>query len=181
MRTPKKPRLQDSPTKVLVAVVAFLAAGLASAQNTAQPKESIPTSAQGIDIEGLHVGMAKADVQERFPTWSGFTIAGVSGTYTPVSVDYRDEILDQLLFTFNANSFATIVAAVKEKYPAMTCETTRLGNAIGATFDQVSCSLRDSVSVLRLVRYVDISLLSLESKRLIEERELRNKKSKKDI
>jgi hypothetical protein len=142
--------------------------------------------AQSIEIKGLRMGMTKAEVKEKFPTWKDFTIAGVRSRYeyTPVHIQYRDEKLDQFMFFFNSSSFEAVLGAIKEKYPETVCESTQVGNAMGATFEQIRCSLSDNESVLQLSRYVsDIrtSVLSLVSKKSLEEQVEKAKQRKKDI
>lgn len=142
--------------------------------------------AQSIEIKGLYVGMTKAEVQEKFPTWKDFTIAGVRSKHehTPVNIKYRDDKLDQFMFFFNSSSFETVLGAIKEKYPKTVCESTQVGNAMGATFDQIQCSLKDKESILQLSRYVsDIrtSVLSIMSNKSLEEQAEKAKQRKKDI
>lgn len=146
----------------------------------------LSANAQPIEIKGLYVGMSKAEVLEKFPTWKDFTIAGVRSKYehTPVSIKYRDDKLDQLMFFFNSNHFDTMLSALKEKYPEMSCESTQVGNAMGATFDQTRCTLKGTDSILQFSRYVsDIrtSVLSMMSMKFLEEQAEKVKERKKDI
>ena len=146
----------------------------------------ISAMAQLIEIKGLRVGMTKAEVQEKFPTWKDFTIAGVRSKFEhlPVTIKYREDQLDQLMFIFSSASFQPVLAAVKEKYPGIKCETSQVGNSIGATFEQIHCSMEDQDSVLQLSRYlsdVRTSMLTLVSKRWLDEQADKAKQKKKDI
>jgi hypothetical protein len=145
----------------------------------------ISAFAQFIEIKGLQIGMTKAEVQEKFPTWKDFTIAGVRRKYeNSPPIRFRDEKLESLDFYFNVGSFETVLGAVKEKYPEIKCETSEVGNAMGAKFEQVYCSISDSESVLELSRYVsdiDTSALNLISKKFLDDLAKKNKQQKKDI
>lgn len=142
--------------------------------------------AQSIEIKGLHVGMPKAEVQEKFPTWKDFTIAGVRSKFvlTPVSIEYRDDKIDKLTFFFDSSSFETVLGAIKEKYPETICKSTQVRNAMGATFEQIQCLLKGGESDLLLSRYIsDIrtSMLAVASKKSQEEQAEKGKQRKKDI
>lgn len=144
------------------------------------------TAAQVLDLKGLKIGMSKAEVQERFPTWNDFTIGGVRSKFThiPLNIKYQDDKLEQLMFLFNSASFQQVLDALKEKYPALKCEASKVGNAMGASFEQVQCSIEDQESVLQLFRFlsdVRTSMLILESKKSINEKIEKEKQKKKDI
>lgn len=146
----------------------------------------ISSLAQPIEIKGLRVGMTKAEVQKKFPTFKGFTIAGVRSKhdFLPLEVSYRSGKLHNLMFIFAPANFDTVFGAIKEKYPNINCEKSLVGNPMGATFGQVECSLQDSDSVLKLVRYatdISTSVLIVSSKKLLEEQEANAKQRKKDI
>ena len=143
-------------------------------------------NAQPIDIKGLSIGMSKTDVEQKFPNWNGFTIADVSSKYqhSPLNVSYFDGKLDSLLFFFDSNSFTTVLDAVKQKYPSISCKESQVGNPMGAKFTQIECTTTDQLSILQLRRFVsDIrtSSLSLISKRKMEEYAEKEKNKKKDI
>jgi hypothetical protein len=145
-----------------------------------------PAFSQSVEIKGLSVGMTKAEVQDLFPTWKGFTVAGVPSKYPSVSVlpKYHEDRLDQLMFFFNPDSFATVLDAVKSKYPNLKCVDSKVGNAMGAQFSQVECTMGDSSSVLQLTRFVgdiNTSGLSLLSRRSLAEDLEKAKQTKKDI
>lgn len=142
--------------------------------------------AKSIEIKGLHVGMPKAEVEAKFPTWEDFTIAGVTSKYDvdPVHIEYRNDKLDVLHFSFNSDGFETVLGALKEKYPNIVCESTQVGNAMGATFNQLHCTLSDKESVLDLSRYVndiETSSLMLISNKKLKELDEKAKERKKDI
>jgi hypothetical protein len=146
----------------------------------------ISALAQSIEIKGLRVGMTKAEVQKKFPTWKNFTIAGVPNKYESLTfnIEYQDDRLNQFTFFFDAASFETVLEAIREKYPATKCKTSKVGNAMGAKFEQVQCLMSDSESVLELLRYVgDIqtSMLSLISKKALDDQARKTKQQKKDI
>jgi hypothetical protein len=142
--------------------------------------------AQPIDIKGLYVGMPKDEVLQKYPTWNGFTVAGVTSKYpqTPVRADYVDDRLDSLWFAFDPASFSIVLAAVKDKYPGIACEQDIVSNAMGAKFEQNTCMLSDELSILRLVRYAGdlrTASLTLVSKRRLNQIIEQRKAQKKDI
>ena len=141
---------------------------------------------QTLDIKGLRIGISKDDVEQKTPMLADFTIAGVRSKYehSPVSLEYREDKLDQMFFFFDPSGFDEVLGAVREKYPRMTCENSEVGNAMGAKFKQVQCSVQDSNSVLQVTRFVgDIrtSALTLMSKRALREQSETAKQRKKDI
>ena len=141
---------------------------------------------QTIEIKGLSIGLSKAEVEQKFPSWSGFTIAGASAKYphSPLETSYVDGKLDSLFFFFEEDSFAVVLAAVKQKYPNISCVESQVGNAMGAKFTQIECTISDRLSTLQLTRFIsDIwtSSLTLTSRRLLEEASQKAKKNKKDL
>jgi ABC-type amino acid transport substrate-binding protein len=139
-----------------------------------------------LEIKGLRIGMSKEEVTEKHPNWTGFTVAGARAKYAalPVMVKYHENRLDQLMFFFTPDAFDVLLTAFKEKYPALACKSSSIGNAMGATYEQVQCSLSDSDSVLQVRKYVNdsrTSLLSLHSKRFVEEETKKQREQKKDI
>lgn len=147
---------------------------------------SFSASADPIELKGLQVGMTKEEVNKKFPSFEGFTIAGVSSKYssTPVKIEYRDNKLDFLLFFFDSENFSTVLAAVKEKYPELKCIDSEVSNGMGAKFSQVDCTLSDSVSTLSLSRFVSdvqTSSLTIISKKLSEQINNESKQKMKDV
>jgi hypothetical protein len=139
-----------------------------------------------LEIKGLKIGMSKEEVTEKYPTWTGFTVAGARAKYAalPVMIKYHENKLDEFMFFFTPDAFDALLIAFKEKYPSLACTSSSLGNAMGANYEQVQCSLSDSDSVLQVRKYVSdsrTSLLSLHSKRFVEEESKKQREQKKDI
>lgn len=142
--------------------------------------------AQAIEIKGISIGMTRAELQKKYPTWRGFTIAGVRSLNkdSPGHVEYFKGRLDNFHFSFDSDSFLDVLEAVKEKYPNIDCKNSQIKNVWGATFNQVECFLADNVSTLFLSRYggdLRTSGLTLASVRRLDALEEKNKLKKKDI
>ena len=141
---------------------------------------------QPIEIKGLSIGMPKAEVEALFPSWAGFTIAGVKSAegFAPVA-RYHDDKLDVFHFIFSAKDFDAVAEAVKEKYPSTECVDSKVSNAMGTTFRQTHCNItNDPLAVLRLSRFVkdvNTSMLTLTSMRFVKEGLEKRRERKKDI
>lgn len=144
---------------------------------------ALPASAQPpIDIKGLRIGMTKAEVLEVVPSLDDFTLAGVRGKYR-LFIGYDKDKVDEVIFFFNENKFSTVLDAFKGKYEALACKNSKISKALGASIDQVICSLDDSEGRLSLTRYAnpDTSVVTLMSKRAAEEKMQKSAPTKNDI
>lgn len=148
----------------------------------------LPFSAnsQTIEIKGIQIGLPKEQVEQKAPDSDAFTIAGVKSKFDmiPYSTKYRDGLLDRFAFYFHSRSFENVLGAVKEKYPKISCVSSPVGNAMGASFEQIQCSLKGTDSILELRRYagvIDTSALTLTSFKFIEDENEKEKNKKKDI
>jgi hypothetical protein len=143
--------------------------------------------ANPIEIKGLYIGMPKEDFKKQFPTLNSFTIAGVYSKFkstNPINIKYRNGKIDDLGFFFESENFQTVLSAVKEKYPELSCETSEVSNGAGIKFSQVKCTLEDSESILTLNRFIgdiNTSMLNLTSKKYIQELVDEANKNQKDI
>jgi hypothetical protein len=131
-------------------------------------------NSQKIEIKGLRLGMTNAEVEAKVGPLplTNFTVAGASSKYTDASPEFYEGKLDSFSFYFNAEQFDDVLGAVKSKYPALRCVKSKVANAMGASFTQVNCQLRDTKGALHLTRFVnDISTssLTLTSDRRIKE------------
>ncbi len=142
--------------------------------------------AQNIEIKGLRLGMTKEEVEEkigRLPV-RDFTIAGVREEYGNFAPQFYDGKLDSLHFFFDSRRFDHVVSAVNEKYPSFACKDNAVTNAMGATFTQTRCTLRDELGNLHMSRFTsDIrrSVLNLQSDRRDKELMEKDNRLKKDI
>ncbi|MHB1351067.1 MAG: hypothetical protein ACYCYR_14520 [Desulfobulbaceae bacterium] len=147
----------------------------------------IPTfaSAQTIELKGLKIGMHRAEVEKKYPTWADFTIAGVKtdSDHGPM-VEYYEDKLDCFIFSFDSDNFNSVKEAVNHKYPDISCENSIVNNAMGANFEQISCELKYNESSLYLTRFgndVTSSLLALTSQRWLDEKDKNKEVIKNDI
>lgn len=139
-----------------------------------------------IEIKGVRIGMSKQDLDSKYPSWEGFTVAGVpsKSKYAPGPYDFHDGKLDYFGFSFDPRKFDSIREALKAKYPGLSCENSAVSNAMGATFEQTECNLRGSNASLRLSRFgsdITSGLLFLVSHRALEERARRIAEEKSDL
>ena len=174
-------------TKIIVGLFAFIIAmSIYNSQQRENSKSERPAPAQQIEFKGLHLGMSRAEVQKKagpLPL-KDFTIAGVGSKYSTIELRFHEDKLDSLAFLFHANRFDDVLEAVRAKYPALECKNTTVTNAIGGSFTQTDCTLKDMLGTLTLTRFVsDIrtSVLSLTSDRAIKEYIDEERKRKKDI
>lgn len=142
--------------------------------------------AESIDIKGIHIGMTETELSKKYPSWDGFTVGGTPSKHQdlPVTLSFYEGRLDNFAFFFDPDGFDNVLAAVKKKFPNIFCLTSSVSNAMGASFSQVTCMMRDSTSHLYLSRYVsDIqtSVLSLASERSMKESDKTQREKQKDI
>lgn len=119
--------------------------------------------AAGEDIKGIKLGMTKAEVALAVPGGTaGMTIGGMTSKYAPVDpVDYDpDGTVKSLMFFFDSKGFDGVLAALKEKYPALSCRTESVQNRMGAVFEQTHCHLGD-LALTRYATALDKSLVAI--------------------
>lgn len=150
--------------------------------------QSATALGQEIDIKGLRLGMARAEVEEKFGSLplKDFTIAGVQSRYPigpPRLLAFYEDRLDSFTFAFDADQFEDVRGAVKQKYPALKCESIPVTNAMGALFTDVHCSLGDERGLLELTKFIDLrtSALTLRSYRKLKEISDKNKEKQNDL
>ena len=158
----------------------LLAAALSCVALTVAAQDAV------LEIRGLRIGMTQDEVVEMYPNWADFTVAGTRAKFPnmPVTIKYHENKLDQFTYFFASDGFDSLMSAFKEKYPALSCKNSKIGNAMGATYEQIQCDLTDSNSVIRMSKYVSdsrTSLLSLNSKRIVDEMLKKHREKKKDI
>jgi hypothetical protein len=144
---------------------------------------AVPMSEKPIEIKGISIGMPREQFEKIVNQEEYFTIGGARSKYRTQDGEYVEGKLDQYIFFFGASKFDDVLEAVKEKYPSISCIDTQVSNAMGASFQQTSCSINDATSTLNLTRLADIktSALMLISKRKLDEKEKRRQQGKKDI
>lgn len=115
------------------------------------------------------------------------TIAGVPTTWFNLGI-LPNETVGSIYVTFAADQFAKVRAALESKYPTLRCENSVVQNRAGASFDQVSCEMKQGGNYLQLEKRsskVDSSALSVISaeqfKELEQSEAARKEKAKKDI
>lgn len=144
----------------LIAAAALVVATLSTAQ----------AADDTINIKGVYIGMPAAEAKAIDLT----TIAGIRNKYAPVANPLKGEhSVTGVIFFFDSSDFPTMLAAVRTKYPAIKCEESAVGNAMGAKFTQVECELKSGDVLLTLNRYVsDIktSVLALDSQSALDAR-----------
>jgi len=142
-----------------------------------------------IEIKGLKIGMTKEEIERnvgKLPL-NNITIAGVRGKYDdsgPVIIKFYEGKLDVFMFSFDPRYFDDILEAVKNKYPTIGCDNSVVTNAMGASFNQVSCRLKDQSGSLSLSKFsnnINTSTLSLISDRWIKETADKQKEKRKDL
>jgi len=141
--------------------------------------------AQDVEIKGLYIGLDK-DAAEKIAYFTDpFTIAGIEpnrGRCGGVWFDENNK-LERFLFCFDSRHFSKMHEAIFKKYENILCEDSEITNRMGVKFDQIHCKIDDDVSVLTLLRYVDAtnSLLSIESKKLLQKKAEEREKDIDDI
>lgn len=152
----------------------------------APPKASVPTGA--IDLKGFYIGMPEEAARARMPSSLSskrFTIADVPSKYSTPSWGFHNGALDHFNFFFESDDFSKVFAAVRDKFPSITCEHSTVQNRYGAKFEQAECTLAHTNTILTLRRYVGGDLttsgLSLYSSRYHEELRQRAARKSKDI
>jgi len=144
---------------------------------------------KAIEIKGLRIGMTKEEIEStvgKLPL-NNLTIAGVRGKdddSTPVIIKFHEGVLDLFMFRFDPGYFDDILGAVKTKYPTIRCENSTVTNAMGASFKQVDCKLKDQSGSLSLIKFgsdIMTSRLSLISDRWFKETAGKQKEKQKDL
>lgn len=125
------------------------------------------------DIKGIRIGMTRADVDELF-TWKAFenfTVAEVGSKYRegPILKYDMDGKLEHFMFVFNSDNFDAVKSAFAQKYPKMKCNSSKVGNAMGAKFAQVNCEYKD-LSLTRFLNDIDTSVVSLSNNAALEKK-----------
>jgi hypothetical protein len=147
---------------------------------------SMPLMAQGIDIKGVHIGMSQFELQDlhgQLPL-ENFTIAGVPSTNSYIDPDFLDGQLEKFDFFFESKSFDDVYVVVKKKFPALTCQESRVTTALGKALTQKQCTVSDRKGALFMVRYSGnllTSALTLQSNREIKRAIQSRKAAGKDI
>ncbi len=123
---------------------------------------------QDIEIKGLRLGMNKAEVETKVGPLplKNFTIGGVPSQFSEIRPRFDDQDkLEDFTFFFDPNDFDKILRAVKAKYPKLKCKGSRVANAMGASFRQTECEMKDRLGKLEITRYIDLesSVLTLRS------------------
>ncbi len=146
---------------------------------------------QEIEIKGLKLGMSKADVELKFGEISRygyiyeFTIGGVESQYGGgINLEFHEDKLDEVWFFFDADGFDAVRKAVASKYPALKCSGSTVSNAMGASFRQTKCSLKNKIGTLSISRFVseiNTSLLSMRTPRSMNELMDKAKEKQGDI
>lgn len=145
------------------------------ASNAQEPK---------ISIKGIEIGLTQAEVanitgtQEKFIR--GFKVGGVSGD---IFLSFSADRLGLAMFRFNSGNFTIIKEAYAEKYKQMKCTDSEVQNAMGARFEQTTCTYKDDQGIIELEKYVKInqSQLKIKSKERIEQEIKEINEKKKDI
>jgi hypothetical protein len=138
-----------------------------------------------IEIKGLRLGMTESEAEEKVGKMP-FTVAGVEAMNSRPIIEFYENKLDYFLFAFDEDKFEDVLQSVKTKYPDLKCVESTLSNAMGASFQQVTCRMHNQLGSLTLERYganthLDISALSLQSYRRINEWEEKQKAKQSDI
>ncbi len=141
---------------------------------------------QAIEIKGLRLGMTESEVEKKIGPLplKEFTIAGVPSKYSTVDLNFHKNKLDSFMFFFDADAFEDVLQAVKSKYPALKCVGSTVSNAMGASFKQVDCKLRNQLGTLSLSRFVsdiNTSVLTLASHRQSQEWVNESKAKQRDL
>jgi hypothetical protein len=139
-----------------------------------------------IEIKGLQIGMTKEEVKAKIGTLAArdFTIAGVPNKYPFFEPQFYSDKLDHFVFFFDSKFFNQMLEAVRAKYPALRCEESMVSTGAGGSFTQVKCTLRDSIGVLSLSRFVNdinTSGLSVYSHRFLNEEFKSREQRQKDL
>lgn len=153
-----------------------------------------------IEIKEIKIGMSKEEYEKIIPPPaffdkegkpqkvkpSNFTIAEIRGKheFSSTSAKYDDnEKLESFIFIFSPTDFPTMLEAVKEKYPKLTCRNSTVNNAFGAKFMDTNCTFKDKKSILQLHRYVDLetSTLSLSSHKITSSDSKKKKERSRDL
>ncbi|MET4163491.1 hypothetical protein ABIE61_003355 [Marinobacterium sp. MBR-111] len=108
----------------------------------------IPLMAHGADVEikGVYLGMSKGDYNQVFA--KQWTVA--THDVTTVTPLWNHEKLQSFTADFKVGGFEDILAAVKKKYPNLTCVSSKMNNTFGATLNQKTCTYKE----LTLQRYL---------------------------
>jgi hypothetical protein len=165
----------------MLRIVALLLTIAAPMANATDP----PSTVAQVDIKGIRIGMTRTEVTRMFPTWEGFTVAGVAqhAAFRDPTVFHKGK-LDRFVFAFYPQSFEAVLSAVKEKYPTLACRTVTITDSAGTNAEQTMCAVADPNSVLLIRRFatdLQTSMIALYSRRFLAEDTNRALKQKKDI
>lgn len=84
---------------------------------------------------------------------NSFTVAGIKVTSPYVVFSRETEKMYSFTFSFKPSEFGILQAAIKAKYPAMTCKDSEIGNKAGAKFLQTECELKEPLGVMKISKY----------------------------
>ena len=146
------------------------------------------TDVNEFEIKGIKLGMTE---EELIPLIGNrirpqdFSIAGVKARTPPAIFDeFIDGKLSSFTFLFSANSFYTVVIALREKYREIRCVETEVQNRMGAKFTQEDCKLSSNSGVLTIQRYytdLNTSVLKMRSHETLERARKEIEGKKKDV
>lgn len=116
------------------------------------PHDAAYGAASRVNIKGYYLGMEECEVKEDIGSPSdSFTIAGIRvGEPMMTFVDHK---LSEFYIGFPSSRFDAVHSAMMAKYPDIHCDKSEVGNAMGAKFNQLSCSLIYTEGTLLLYRY----------------------------
>ncbi|MGZ8954434.1 MAG: hypothetical protein ACXW0Q_07125 [Methylovulum sp.] len=142
---------------------------------------------KSIEIKDISIGMTEKEVANKIGKIEEFTIAGVNPkrSSAPLTLYYYEGKLDGIYFFFESIEFDTVLEAVKNKYPSLKCVESTTNNAMGMSFNETECTLKDSESttltMLRRDENISTSSLIIVSKRNLAEWNERQNNKKNDI
>ncbi len=142
-------------------------------------------NAQELEIKGLRIGMPEAEIIAKHGSikLDDMTIAGAIPLKAP-RVRLRDGKLDELVYYFDPEDFADVVAAVKGKFPKTKCRSSSYTTGVGNQLTGMSCRIDVRDGTLLLTQYagrIDTSTLHMLSRELGKEISEWAKKQKSDI
>lgn len=151
---------------------------VATASAFAQDKTNkIHYNHKDINIKGIYIGMTKDEFNDKFANidLNNFTIGGAPNKYAeqPLDPEYdKNNKLVRFVYFFHPNFFDDVKFALKNKYPALKCNNSSVSNAMGASFQQIICTIDDNISMLAIKRFagdINTSGISISSKKFFNE------------
>jgi hypothetical protein len=128
--------------KAAITVAAVLA--LASAGAVALHMRRNPD----VDLNGLKIGMARAEYLAIVNDPLGFQLAGAAPTSSDaVRAEFLEGKLQEFSFDFYSYKFEDVRDAIKAKYPSMECETVKA--TADVPFDHERCSVGTTLDILQ--------------------------------